>query len=292
MTTDSALKRHQTGTIQSGDVTLFYRHFRGPITGGKTPVIIFHGGNYYDSTDWIDVGQRLAQDRDVLAWDTRGFGQSTWSKSKNYSIDAHLADALALVKHFNWPKVVVMGHSLGGLYTILFASRHRDRTAALTLVDSSPAVLNKALTQTGPTLGLEQTLYATAQDALSKTSREPAISGTPAFDSFAARLRRVDGSYYLPRDPDFVNRAPVGDPNWRTRYVVDDMWREMSAVSNPVLVVYGKRSDRFNEDSLARISNACPGAAIKVVDSGHDVAGGDATALVESVRNFLKNAEL
>ena len=70
----------QTGRVRSGDVDLFYRVFGEP---GRTPVLIFHGANYYDSADWIEVGTALAQDRQVIAWDVRGFGESDWSPSKD-----------------------------------------------------------------------------------------------------------------------------------------------------------------------------------------------------------------
>ena len=67
---------HRTGTVQSGDVTLFYRAF-GPERSSedKTPVIILHGSNYFDSYDWIGVASGLSQDRQVVVFDHRGFGR-------------------------------------------------------------------------------------------------------------------------------------------------------------------------------------------------------------------------
>jgi hypothetical protein len=44
--------QQRTGTISTGDVTLFYRVFGAP---GRTPILIIHGSNYYDSYDWIDI---------------------------------------------------------------------------------------------------------------------------------------------------------------------------------------------------------------------------------------------
>jgi pimeloyl-ACP methyl ester carboxylesterase len=78
---------HRTGKIQSGDVALFYRAF-GPesSSGGKTPIIILHGSNYFDSYDWIGVSSGLAQDRQVVVFDHRGFGLSEWSQYKDYSL--------------------------------------------------------------------------------------------------------------------------------------------------------------------------------------------------------------
>ena len=57
------------GRVQSGDVSIFYRRFGKP--GGTTPILIMHGVNYFDSFDWIEVGSRLATDREVVAFDHR-----------------------------------------------------------------------------------------------------------------------------------------------------------------------------------------------------------------------------
>ena len=80
---------HEQGRIESGDVRIFYRRFGKP---GASPILLFHGGNYYDSVDWIEVATALSQDREVVVFDARGFGESGWSPSKDYSHAAHMAD--------------------------------------------------------------------------------------------------------------------------------------------------------------------------------------------------------
>ena len=81
---------HQTARVNSGDVSIFYRVLGAR---GRTPIVIMHGANYFDSYDWIGVAGVLASDRQVVAFDRRGWGESTWSPSKDYSIDAHVSDA-------------------------------------------------------------------------------------------------------------------------------------------------------------------------------------------------------
>ena len=95
----------RTGTVASGDVTLFIRRFGTP---GGAPILIFHGAQYYDSADWVDVGGVLSRDREVVAFDARGYGESSWSPSKNYSVDAGVEDALAVIDHLGWKKAAFM----------------------------------------------------------------------------------------------------------------------------------------------------------------------------------------
>jgi pimeloyl-ACP methyl ester carboxylesterase len=282
---------HRTGRVKSGDVNLFYRHFRGPGIAGRAPVIIFHGGNYYDSADWVDVAGGLAADRDVLAWDTRGFGETGWSPSKDYSFDAHLGDAVALLDHFNWNKAVVMGHSVGGSYALMFASRLAERTAGLVLVDHCPAAPGgKALANDGT--GAKRKVYASAEEALADSSRERAQPGTHSYESFALRLEKVDGGYVTRRDPDFANKTPVGVPDWQTKYPVSDMWQELKSVKAPVLIVRGARSDRFKPEALERLAREHLGVEIAVADSGHDIAAGAPYDLVKATRRFLSGKNL
>lgn len=95
---------HRSGTVESGDVTLSYRAFGTP--GTATAILIMHGSNYYDSVDWIGVaaalagGREVREVRDVVAFDHRGFGRSGWSPSKDYSLDALMADIHAAIAHF------------------------------------------------------------------------------------------------------------------------------------------------------------------------------------------------
>ena len=92
--------------MNSGDVSIFYRAFG---TRGRTPILVMHGANYFDSYDWIGVAGALASDREVVAFDRRGWGESTWSPSKDYSLDAHVSDALAVVAQMGWDEADLHG---------------------------------------------------------------------------------------------------------------------------------------------------------------------------------------
>jgi pimeloyl-ACP methyl ester carboxylesterase len=70
----------RNGRVNSGDVSIFYRAFG---TRAATPILLMHGANYFDSYDWIGVGEALATDREVASFDKRGFGESGWSPSKD-----------------------------------------------------------------------------------------------------------------------------------------------------------------------------------------------------------------
>lgn len=271
---------HRTGTIESGDVSLFYRHFGAP---GGMPVLIFHGANYYDSGDWIDIASALAHDREVVTFDTRGFGESSWSPSKDYSYDAIMADANALIAHFGWRTAVVMGHSLGGSYALIFAARFAPRAAGLVLVDHCPGRVSPAAVS----VNNKPKVFPTIEAALADTSREKSIArGSPAWTRLAAIFKPVEGGFVFRRDPDYGNRVPV-TPGWTAKLKPTDTWGELAEVRAPVLILRGTKSDRYTPEALARVAHDFPRVQLVDVDTGHDIPGAAPDTLIRLVSGFL-----
>ena len=94
------------GRVASGDISLFYRKFGQP---GRTPVLLMHGLSYF-SYDWIPVAEALSKDREVVAMDMRGFGDSTWSAERDYSVPTMAQDIVNLLDHLGWPRAILSGH--------------------------------------------------------------------------------------------------------------------------------------------------------------------------------------
>jgi len=279
------LPPHRTGTVASGDVELFYRMFGKP---GKSPVLIFHGANYYDSADWVHVAAALAGDRQVAAWDTRGFGRSGWSRSKDYSDDQQMADIDVLVDHFDWDRFIPMGHSMGGGRSILYASRFPDRVAALIVVDHRPGKGGGVAATLERNIGRKPVVYPSIEAAQEKMSRDiNTPAGSPARERLMEILRKVDGGYTYPRDPDFQNQVPIGGEGGKAKIVVDDTWRELSRVTVPILIVRATRSDRYTLPAIQRVKTEFPHIKMVDVESGHDVAGGAPEQLIAAARAFL-----
>lgn len=279
----------RTGTVASGDVTLFIRHFGTP---GGAPILIFHGAQYYDSADWVDVGGVLSRDREVVAFDARGYGESSWSPSKNYSIDAGVEDALAVIDHLGWKKVAFMGHSRGGAFALLMASRFPARTASLILVDRplhSP--IGHPSADGRPSVGHKPKVYPTVDAAIADMSRDTRVPpGSKARARLDDILGPVEGGFVIRRrDPDYNNTTPVGSTSWAPKIVADDLWRELANVSAPTLIVRGTQSDRYPPSSLARLQKDFPYVAIVALDCGHDVANGAPDQLIAAVSGFLRD---
>jgi pimeloyl-ACP methyl ester carboxylesterase len=273
---------HRTGRVNSGDVSLFYRVFGKP---GATPILILHGSNYYDSVDWIEVAGALATDREVVTPDRRGWGESTWSPSKDNSLDALIDDMLAVIRVMKWSKLIVMGHSGAGPTIISFAANFPEVVSKLVLVDSQ--MNREESARTGKSIGNPPYVYESIEAAMAKFkfSNPPRL----AWDRKRAEQAfvKVDNGLMLKRDPDGSNRQPIGEGASLPRRPVREMWEELGMVKVPMIIVRGNRSSRYPPATVERLEKNYPHIPHAVVDSEHDVAGQAPDALIGHVRKFI-----
>jgi esterase len=275
--------QQRTGRLNSGDVSLFYRAFGAP---GATPIMILHGSNYYDSYDWIGVASALATDREVVVHDKRGWGESTWSPSKDYSNDALLDDVLSVIAMMRWPQVVVMGHSGGGPTAISFAANFADRTSKLVLVDSQ--MNREESARTGSSIGNPPLVFPSIEAAMANFAK---LNNPPRFGLDRERaqqaLIKVENGYMLKRDPDNANRKPIGEGASLPRRPVREMWAELAMVKVPTMIVRGLQSDRYPPATVERLTKDYPHIRQETVESQHDIPRMAPDALVAHVRRFI-----
>jgi len=278
---------HRTGMIASGDVELFYRAFSssGDSTSA-TPVLILHGSNYFDSYDWIGVGERLASDREVVAFDRRGFGNSDWSRHKDYSLDAMLGDIVNVSTHFGWARPAVIGHSNSGRLGIFFAANFPDHLSHLVVVDSQLSNSNPG--RYNVSVGNAPEVFDTVGAAMASLADR---HSPPRFSLDRERaelaLNKVDGGYSFKRDPDNGNTQSQaqGAPMPRLRDL--DVWEALADIQCPVTMIGGLKSDRYKPEYYERIARDFPHVAVETINSRHDVAFEAPDELVDVVRRTL-----
>jgi pimeloyl-ACP methyl ester carboxylesterase len=270
------------GRAASGDVSIFYRIFGTP---GRTPILCMHGSNYFDSYDWLGICQKLAVDRETATFDKRGFGDSTWSQSKDYSADAQMGDILAVLGKLHWEKPVVVGHSSSGRLSIAFAANFPERVSRLVIVDSA-----MTRDEGGPraSTGNPRLVFPSVEAVMvhfAKLNNPPRLSRDR--ERAERALMRVDDGLMLKRDPDFQNELPHGAS---ARQPSRTAWQQFADIKCPILVVRGLRSDRWPPEILEPMQRDYPNIQWATVDSQHDVPYQDPDGLVAAVRGFVGDA--
>jgi pimeloyl-ACP methyl ester carboxylesterase len=124
---------------------------------------------------WDTFARTVAPGHRFLAMDLRGRGLSDKPPS-GYSVDIHNRDILGLLDHLGLKEVVLLGHSLGALISLVFAARNPERVSRLILVDG------------GGKLSAEQTARVFAGI---KTSLERLGKTFPSFEAYVGILRKA-----------------------------------------------------------------------------------------------------
>ena len=106
--------------------------------GAGGPTVVLDAALGSTSAHWAWVQQEVAKTTRVCAYDRAGLG---WSESGPGPRDARQITGelhtLLANASIPGPYVIVVGHSLGGLYAQLYADRYREEVAGVVLVESS-----------------------------------------------------------------------------------------------------------------------------------------------------------
>jgi esterase len=282
-----ASQDHETGRVRSGDAEIFYRRFGRP---GRTPVLIVHGLSYF-SYDWIGPAAGMAVDREVVAIDMRGFGQSTWSPARDYKLETLGADVIALLDHLGWPRAVLMGHSFGGRVCLATAGWHPDRAAALICVDFAPDIAPAGRRHVAERIGRQPDVFASVDEAMAYDGHADVPAASPVRTRYEAFLRPTTSGYVLRRDLAFRDNFKRALEAGQSAPVPAYLWPMLSALESPALVIRASESDMFAAETLAKVGAANPRIAAIELAGSHDLAGDNPDGLVAAVHDFLMRTE-
>jgi esterase len=279
---------HRTGKARSGDVELFYRCFGH---SGRSPILITHGLSFF-SYDWIDVAARLADDREVVPMDMRGFGESSWSPAKDYKLETLSGDVVNLLDALGWPRAVLMGHSFGGRIVLATTGWRPDRVAALICVDFAPDIAAVGRRRVAERIGRQPDLFGSVEKALSYDGYEPETASAAVRARYEAFLRKRDGGYELRRDVYFRDNFKRALETGQSTPVPAFLWSMLADTQVPVLVIRGTRSDMFAPETVEKVRTLNQRARVVELESGNDIAGENPAGLADAVRTFLDDAGL
>lgn len=273
---------HQTGSCTSGDVTIFYRRLGMP---GRTPLVFVHGLSYF-SYDWLPVASALGKQRECVALDMRGFGDSGSSPREDYSVPAMARDITAVLDSLGWTRAVLVGHSMGGRSTAYLAAKEPQRIAGVVLVDYSPENAPAGSKRVAQSVAGVPDVFATVEDAMWYFD-----AGCEKRARFVAYLKPVLNGFVIKRDPYFREQFRRTLATGERPKLGVDMWQVLADIRCPTLVVRASRSDLFAPETVQKVRAANPRFTVLEVDSAHDVAGDNPAALIGAMEPFLAKLE-
>jgi proline iminopeptidase len=119
--------------IENKATKLFVNHYQNP---GKETVILLHGGP--GVPDGLGaIADCLNKDFNVILFHQRGTLHSP-CLDRNYSIESYISDIDCIAAYFNLGKFHLFGHSWGGLYAQIYASKRAENLLSVFLCSPAP----------------------------------------------------------------------------------------------------------------------------------------------------------
>jgi pimeloyl-ACP methyl ester carboxylesterase len=209
-------------------------------------VVLVHG--FLDNAfGWHDVAARLAARAHVIAPDLRGHGDSDWiGPGGYYHFLDYVVDLDDVIARLARPRVIVVGHSMGGSVTGYWAGTRPERPAAIALLEGLGPPDQRDVELPGRTaLWIDAWRGARARparpmptlaDAARRLRKHDPLLAEPLADKLAAAgTRAVDGGLVWKHDP---LHGTVGPYPFRT----DTAAQYWCKIRCPVLVVDGEHT--------------------------------------------------
>ena len=278
--------------VRGGEVFVRRTPWTGPVDGRvdgapRERALYVHGLGGA-STNWTDLAALLAVRFDGWAVDLPGFGRSQPPERHRYSIQGHVRAVIDVLEHVvaqpgegAGRPVHLLGNSLGGLVSMLVASRRPDLVASLTLISPAmpvyrvPAAFSRLLllllVPGVPTLAErrlagvtpEQSVRAMIRMCFGQPSRVPRERVEQAVQEMRERSEQPWAHRALARNMRglITSYLRIGSAN---------AWRAARTLQPPTLVLWGGR-DKLVDPALApRLAATIPDARLLVLpEVGH-----------------------
>ncbi len=233
-----------------GDVTLHYQTF-----GDKAnPALIFSNSLGTDHTMWQPQIDALKDKFYIIAYDTRGHGQSS-APDKPFSIDELGQDVADLLTHLGVDKANFCGISMGGL-------------TGQWLAINRPAQFNKIIvSNTAAKIGNETAWRERA--ALVREKGLQPIADTAHTRWFTEGFIAANADTVKALSANLAKGSPEGYANCCEALAVADLRDELAKISVPVLSVAGLQDPVTTLTDATFISDNAPNASLAQVDASH-----------------------
>jgi len=259
-------------------------------------LILLHGGRDH-CRNWDWVAQDLRRDYHIIAPDLRGHGDSAYSPSGDYSLNAFVYDLAQLIHQQKLAPVRIVAHSLGGSIALRYTGAFPETVSKLVAIEGlgpPPAMLRQRaqrsaaerirhwVADTRTLAGRIPRRYASVEEAYARMQAENKHL-TPEqarYLTVHGAMQNEDGSYSWKFD-NYVRSFTPAD------FTPDEMQALWANIACPVLLVNGKESWASNPARDGQAAFFKDARVAEFDDAGHWVHHDQLDAFVAEVRAFL-----
>lgn len=271
---------------------MFLSNFNYSVLGtNEAQRVVFVHGLMAFSANWRKIASRLSDDYQCLIYDQRGHGRS-FKPAQGYSPEDYAQDLNKMTDELGWTSFHLVGHSMGGRNSLVFADLFPQKVRTLTIEDMGPEadasafqyyekMLNYIPT---PFMSKEEYKQFFTQDFEKNFKSKEAIAVLSSF--LQANLEQVsEGPYAGQYDWRFSKQAIVDTAKeGHTR----DRWKEVSNLKMPVLLIRGENSHIFKRETFEKMLQANPRIqGVEIKQAGHWIHYEKYEEFTSILREFL-----
>jgi esterase len=270
-----------SGNLDIGGLSFHYIDWGGD----GPPLVMLHGLSGHART-WDHTAAALSDRYRVLALDQRGHGDSDWAPQ--YGIGPMTADLLAFMNALQLPEVTLMGLSMGGIVSFVFAAAHPGRVRRLMVLDIGPEIAPVGARNISAAMASSD-VFASEDEAFAQAR---AANPRPTDEALRHRVRHnlrslPDGTLTFKYD-----KALRSQPTAWLELTADQLWAAWRSVRCPVLLVRGGDSPILAAETAQRMLAENPNAAFaSIPDCGHSITLDSPQGLLDALSPWLLAAE-
>ena len=249
---------------------------------GKPPMLCVHGGGA--NAHWYDfVAGGFTDDYHVRAIDLLGHGDSDWDTSEppSYNYAHQAGDIDALTKKIDLRDFVLIGHSMGGAISSMYAATYPGRARALIIVDSNLIMSPERIAGFQVVADRPARAYTTQEEFIENYRVRP--GGSTARAEALRYIARHSGR----RFDDGLWRHKVDRRTYANRELFDSLalWEKIKI---PALLMKGAQSQRMTYEAIAEIQKRAPQVKMTLVpDAEHHITLDNPAGFIRAARDFL-----
>lgn len=251
------------------------------------PVLMLHGIRGYAET-FAGVAEALQPQCRVVAFDQRGRGRSDWDPARNYYTDAYVADLEAVRAALGLEQIDLLGHSMGGINTLVYAARYPERVRRMVIEDAGPGAfedsegarrIRRELQETPVGFGDWEQARAFMREL------RPTVTEAAREERLHSMLKPSgDGGYTWRYDHAGIAATRLNPDPAR----VVDLVPFVRALDCPTLVLRGGRSDYLQPAMAEAMTLLNPRLRWReIADAGHYVHDDQPEVFCRQVREFF-----
>lgn len=255
---------------------------------GRQAVLLLHGTGQTRHS-WASIGKRMAAaGYYVIAYDSRGHGDSDWDPSGAYGWSELSQDLIDLVRQEELQEPVLVGASMGGFTSLVAVAEKGLSASAIVLVDVTPHFDPSSVQGIERFMRRNPDGFATLDEVADAIARfQPHRSRGRSRQGLAKNVRLgPDGRYYWHWDPHFLSAMMRNVFEEQNRLIAG-----AAAIRCSSLLVQGGQSEVVDEAGAQAYLELCPHAERVVIQGArHMVAGDSNDCFGNAVLEFLQRA--